>query len=259
MRRFLGAGIVVAVAVPALGQSINVDFGPASSAPPHSYAAVGQAGTWNAYPTLLPEYQRFNMVNQFGRPIPARIYNSGATDLLTHHIPGTAGGDAALMDDMLLSHNNPVDACIWVEHLLGGTYQVIIYAMTPDDPTLLSRVRVDSGAPGPVMVGGAWPGMHVEGVTYERFTVDVPPDGTIGLHSGLYGGNIQSGINGFQLVRGVACPADVNGDGAVNVQDFLLYLQLYAAADPGADVNGDGAVNVADYLAYLAGYSLGCS
>jgi len=45
----------------------------------------------------------------------------------------------------------------------------------------------------------------------------------------------------------------------VNLQDYLLYLQLFAAADPGADMNGDGRVNVSDYLAYLAAFAQGCS
>src|SRR5207237_4531473 len=131
--------------------------------------------------------------------------------------------------------HDPSVACTWVERLRSGTYQVILYAMTPDDPTRLSRVRGDSGSPGPTMVGGAWPGGHVQGITYGSFTVSVLADGTIGLHSGEAGANIQSGINGFQLVRAGDCAADVDSSGSVNVQDFLLYLQLYAAGNPGAD------------------------
>jgi hypothetical protein len=51
--------------------------------------------------------------------------------------------------------------------------------------------------------------------------------------------------------------ADVTGDGQVNVQDFLAFLQLFAAADPGADFTGDCTVNVADFLAYLQAYAAG--
>jgi hypothetical protein len=54
------------------------------------------------------------------------------------------------------------------------------------------------------------------------------------------------------------CQADTNGDGQVNVSDFLAYLSLYAAGDPRADINGSGAVNVSDFLAYLALYAHGC-
>jgi hypothetical protein len=54
------------------------------------------------------------------------------------------------------------------------------------------------------------------------------------------------------------CRVDINGDGAVNVQDFLSFLQRYSAADSGADFTGDGQVNVNDFLAFLAAYAAGC-
>jgi hypothetical protein len=54
------------------------------------------------------------------------------------------------------------------------------------------------------------------------------------------------------------CQADINGDGVVNINDFLAYLALFAAADPRADINGDGNVNISDFLAYLALFAAGC-
>jgi aminopeptidase N len=59
-------------------------------------------------------------------------------------------------------------------------------------------------------------------------------------------------------IQGSSCPVDFNGDGVVNVADFLAYLAAYAAADPRADMNADGQVNVADFLVYLAAYAAGC-
>jgi hypothetical protein len=56
----------------------------------------------------------------------------------------------------------------------------------------------------------------------------------------------------------VVCRPDLNGDGQVNVQDYLAFLQLYAAADPRADFNSDGHVNVQDYLAFLQVFAGGC-
>lgn len=47
------------------------------------------------------------------------------------------------------------------------------------------------------------------------------------------------------------CPADLNGDGVVNTQDFALFLNLWAAGDPAADWNGDGVVDTADFTAFL--------
>jgi subtilisin-like proprotein convertase family protein len=54
------------------------------------------------------------------------------------------------------------------------------------------------------------------------------------------------------------CRADVNGDGTVNVQDFLSFLQLYAAGDIRADMDGSGFVNVQDFLRYLQLFAAGC-
>jgi hypothetical protein len=54
------------------------------------------------------------------------------------------------------------------------------------------------------------------------------------------------------------CRVDVNGDGQVNVGDFLAFLQLFATADPRADFTGDGQVNISDFLAFLQLFAAGC-
>ena len=43
-----------------------------------------------------------------------------------------------------------------------------------------------------------------------------------------------------------ACPADVNGDGSVDVQDLSEVILKWGSADPAADVNHDGSVDVQD-------------
>jgi hypothetical protein len=177
-------------------QSINVDFG-AGSVPSDGYAAVGVAGRWNSI-GVLPPYTRAPLVDVTGIPVAARIYMVGATQVLTFDNPSTAGDDAALMDDMLIGMNDPTDECLWIERLVDDDYEVTLYAMTPDDATRMSRVRVDDGTPGPVEVGGAWPGVHRKGVTFERFVVH-PAGGLIAFHSGLAGAYVQSGMNGVQI------------------------------------------------------------
>ena len=54
------------------------------------------------------------------------------------------------------------------------------------------------------------------------------------------------------------CVADFNGDGAVNTQDFIAYLNAWSARDPRADVNADGVVNTQDFIAFLNLWSAGC-
>jgi beta-glucanase (GH16 family) len=62
----------------------------------------------------------------------------------------------------------------------------------------------------------------------------------------------------FRFVSSAACTVDLNGDGQVNVADYLRYLALFASGAPAADIDGDGAVNIADFLAFLRAYAAGC-
>lgn len=54
------------------------------------------------------------------------------------------------------------------------------------------------------------------------------------------------------------CDADLNGDGEANVDDFFLFLDLFAAGDPQADINGDGELDVNDLFAFLDVFAQGC-
>ncbi|MCA9755971.1 MAG: hypothetical protein KDA27_09230 [Candidatus Eisenbacteria bacterium] len=190
--------------------SYNIDFGSAT-VPSSSYGAAGLPGVWNAV-AVLPSSQRQPLLDVNGVESGARIYMVGASVVLETDDPLTSGDHEAFLDDMLIGFNDPLDVCIWVEGLPSGDYEVLTYALTPSEPDLDSRVRVDDGTPGPVFVGGEWPGFHSETVSYARHIVFVGTNGTIGLHSGEISANIQSGINGIQIRP--YSPAEV-GDGAV--------------------------------------------
>ncbi|HZW10180.1 MAG TPA: FG-GAP-like repeat-containing protein [Phycisphaerales bacterium] len=55
------------------------------------------------------------------------------------------------------------------------------------------------------------------------------------------------------------CPADFNGDGAVNTLDVLAFLNAWSSHGDGSDFNGDGAVNTQDVLAFLNAWTAGCA
>lgn len=55
-----------------------------------------------------------------------------------------------------------------------------------------------------------------------------------------------------------ACLADWNGDGVVDFNDFLGYLNDYNSQSPRADLNGDGAVDFNDLLEFLNAYNTPC-
>jgi hypothetical protein len=57
---------------------------------------------------------------------------------------------------------------------------------------------------------------------------------------------------------GPACVADVDGDGALTIFDFLAYQNRFDAGDPTADLDGDGLLTIFDFLAFQNAFDIGC-
>ncbi len=74
----------------------------------------------------------------------------------------------------------------------------------------------------------------------------------------------QDDVDAINTILGVNCFADCTGDGSVDTQDFLCYLQIWSTAfqsgnyDPAADCNNDGSINTQDFLCFLNLWSSGC-
>jgi hypothetical protein len=66
------------------------------------------------------------------------------------------------------------------------------------------------------------------------------------------------GSNNSSLLRVLACPADYNGSGSVNVQDIFDFLAGWFSGNLRADFNRSGTVNVQDIFDFLAGWFTGC-
>lgn len=62
-----------------------------------------------------------------------------------------------------------------------------------------------------------------------------------------------------QKLRREICLADLNRDGVVNTVDFVMWFNLYNAADPITDVNGDGLINSLDFIIWNNAWSAGCN
>jgi hypothetical protein len=54
------------------------------------------------------------------------------------------------------------------------------------------------------------------------------------------------------------CPADINGDGALNVLDFVAFQLAWQDHDPSADCNDDGSFDITDFVCYQVLYQAGC-
>ena len=87
-----------------------------------------------------------------------------------------------------------------------------------------------------------------------------PPGGEVALIGAQYDSDNGSNSGSAYVfdLNCTTCPADLNGDGVVNTQDFLAFLGLWSAGDPLADWNDDGTINTLDFLAYLADWGAGC-
>lgn len=248
---------LLAVSGGAFAQSFNIEFGAPGSAPASTYAAAGLPGVWNTYDAMAFG-QRFPLVDIGGEAVSAMIYNIGGTGMMSAGVPGASGDDDALVADAMTSLNNPLDTCIFFEGLTNGEYEVLLYAITPGQPGATNRVSVDHSPQGFQFIGGAWPGAHQEGVTYARFTVTVT-DGRMGMHSGQFGLNALSALNGIQIRLLVECEGDANGDNQVNFTDLNAVLSDFgqSGAVPG-DINGDGTVNFTDLNIVMSKFGNAC-
>jgi len=63
------------------------------------------------------------------------------------------------------------------------------------------------------------------------------------------------------VVVGVAgaCYADFNGDGALNILDFVDYQNAFTAGDLGADCDGDGSLTILDFICFQNAFTAGCA
>ena len=66
-------------------------------------------------------------------------------------------------------------------------------------------------------------------------------------------------VNARAALEAVGCPADFNGDGSLDVLDFVAFQEAFTAGDERADANGDGALNVLDFVAFQDLFVGGCA
>ncbi len=70
----------------------------------------------------------------------------------------------------------------------------------------------------------------------------------------------EAAIDAFEIVQMTCdtCQADVTGDGALDIFDFLEYQNLFDAGDLRADFDGDGSLTIFDFLAFQTAFDTGC-
>ncbi|MEQ8318083.1 MAG: S8 family serine peptidase [Phycisphaerales bacterium] len=66
-------------------------------------------------------------------------------------------------------------------------------------------------------------------------------------------------VTADELSRGVDCRADFDGNGTLDIFDFLAFQNAFASGDLAADFDGDGTLNIFDFLAFQNEFAAGCS
>jgi len=244
-------GVVMVCGGVANAQSINLEWGSPETAPSAEYAAVGLPGVWNTFQEMSPGV-RLPLVGLNGDPVPADVLNIGFDIIESAANPLTSGEHEALLDDCYTSFNDPIDGCLFFNGLEPGEYEVIMYAVAPDDAALTNRLRVDENVLPPEFVGGEWTGQHVDGLSFLRQRATVGNDGRLGVHSGLIGANIRSVLNGMQIIKlSDVCTGDCNTDGEITFDDLICALFSFGTASFTADCDGNEEVDFNDLVCTL--------
>jgi hypothetical protein len=62
----------------------------------------------------------------------------------------------------------------------------------------------------------------------------------------------------FDALAGGGCGADFNGDGSLNILDFVAFQNAFVAQNPTADCDGNGSLNILDFVCFQGLFKAGC-
>jgi hypothetical protein len=154
----------------------------------------------------------------------------------------------------VLPTDNQGEAELFISQDCSEQYGVLIARLTAFE--LDSTISVEALIQGRDQSGNTWQDSDAHAFTFESF-VDCNENGVSdtcdilnGLSQDQDGNDIPDECEGD-------CPADVNGDNLINVDDILVALGNYGGSGSG-DANDDGQINVDDLLIILAEFGSDC-
>jgi len=66
------------------------------------------------------------------------------------------------------------------------------------------------------------------------------------------------GVDNMTLCLGEECAADFNGDGVLNILDFVDFQNAFTSGDESADCDENGALNILDFVCFQGVFAEGC-
>ncbi len=94
------------------------------------------------------------------------------------------------------------------------------------------------------------------------YIINVAAGGNVGTYR--LGGGPGTGTahgslsNGLLTLGNGACSADLDGNGTLDLFDFLAFVNLFNAGDPAADCTKDGTFDLFDFLCFVNAFNTGC-
>jgi hypothetical protein len=146
----------------------------------------------------------------------------------------------------------------WYSNTAGSDPQNDIFLVDVTDTGGLNWVNLETVGPAGPEVSGGWirkeflvrdiPGISNTAQFRIRFTASDLNDGSV----------VEAGVDGVEILKLFCdtgdCP-DVNGDGEVDILDFLDMLAAWGP-NPGhpADIDGNDVVNIEDFLILIGNW-----
>jgi len=128
-------------------------------------------------------------------------------------------------------------------------------------PATLDPLPPDAGNESALVLLDAWGMLSTSQSTYVSSGQSMGPRQSVAIEDATLH-LIRSGWSydalTHQPLNPNACEADVNGDGELNILDFIAFQALFEAGDDAADANGDGDLNILDFTAFQALFEAGC-
>jgi hypothetical protein len=106
--------------------------------------------------------------------------------------------------------------------------------------------------------GGLQAGPQLLGMVFDggSLTVDLPEGATL---DGYHAVSIWCVAAGANFGSGTfVCPADFDGNGALEIDDFVSFQTAFAVGLERADFDLDGSLTIDDFIAFQTAFAVGC-
>ena len=150
----------------------------------------------------------------------------------------------------------------WYSNDAGNAPNTNIFLIDISDDGGNSWVNVETIGPGGPETSGGWlqhafnVGDFVDltdSVQLRFIAEDDPTDGE--------GSIVEAAIDDLvieELLCEDSCAVDFNGDGSLDILDFVAFQTAFQAGDDAADFNGDGLLNILDFVDFQIAFQAGC-